>query len=100
MTAIEVKSVLADNRNLVISYFNENVKQDSFYNLGWFMTRILQESEIVWRRRKNVSEKEIMSVIAKIMKQYPQIAKNYVSNFEKAVNYFGEDKAKQMINIK
>lgn len=100
MTAIEVKEVLANNRRLVISYFNENVKQDSFYNLSWFMTRILQESEIVWRRRKNVSEKEIMSVIAKIMKQYPQIAKNYVSNFEKAVNYFGEDKAKQMINIK
>lgn len=100
MTAIEVKEVLANNRQLVISYFNENVKQDSFYNLSWFMTRILQESEIVWRRRKNVSEKEIMSVIAKIMKQYPQIAKNYVSNFEKAVNYFGEDKAKQMINIK
>lgn len=100
MTAIEVKEVLANNRQLVISYFNENVKQDSFYNLSWFMTRILQESEIVWRRRKNVSEKEIMSVIAKIMKQYPQIAKNYVSNFEKAVNYFGEDKVKQMMNIK
>jgi hypothetical protein len=100
MTAIEVKEVLANNRQLVISYFNENVKQDSFYNLGWFMTRILQESEIVWRRRKNVSEKEIMSVIAKIMKQYPQIAKDYISNFEKAVNYFGEDKAKQMMNIK
>lgn len=60
MTAIEVKEVLANNRQLVISYFNENVKQDSFYNLSWFMTRILQESEIVWRRRKNVSEKEIM----------------------------------------
>lgn len=100
MTTIEVKEVLANNRQLVISYFNENVKQDSFYNLGWFMTRILQESEIVWRRRKNVSEKEIMSVIAKIMKQYPQIAKNYVSNIEKDVNYFGEDKVKQMMNIK
>lgn len=100
MTAIEVKEVLANNRQLVISYFNENVKQDSFYNLGWFMTSILQESEIVWRRRKNVSEKEIMSVIAKIMKRYPQIAKDYISNFEKAVNYFGEDKAKQMMNIK
>lgn len=100
MTAIEVKEVLANNRQLVISYFNENVKQDSFYNLSWFMTRILQESEIVWRRRKNVSEKEIMSVIAKIMKQYPQIAKNYVSNIEKAINYFGEDKVKQMMNIK
>lgn len=100
MTAIEVKEVLANNRQLVISYFNENIKQDSFYNLGWFMTRILQESEIVWRRRKNVSEKEIMSVITKIMKQYPQIAKNYVSNIEKAVNYFGEDKVKQMMNIK
>lgn len=34
------------------------------------------------------------------MKQYPQIAKNYVSNIEKAVNYFGEDKVKQMMNIK
>ena len=52
MTAIEVKEVLANNRQLVISYFNENVKQDSFYNLSWFMTRILQESEIVWRRKK------------------------------------------------
>lgn len=52
MTAIEVKEVLANNRQLAISYFNENVKRDSFYNLSWFMTRILQESEIVWRRRK------------------------------------------------
>lgn len=26
MTAIEVKEVLANNRQLVISYFNENVK--------------------------------------------------------------------------
>ena len=34
------------------------------------------------------------------MNNYPQIAKGYVSNYQKAVNYFGEEKAKQILNAK
>lgn len=31
MTAAEVKSVLGNNREMVINFFNENVKEDNFY---------------------------------------------------------------------
>lgn len=100
MTASEVKSVLSANREVVINYFNDNVKVDSFYTLGWFMTRVLNEATASWSRRKNIGEKEIMSVIKSVMKCYPQIAKGYVSNWQKAVNYFGEDKARKILNAK
>ncbi|WAX07258.1 hypothetical protein BF698P1_00013 [Bacteroides phage BF698P1] len=100
MTATEVKSVLADNRNLVISFFNENVKQDNFYTLSWFMTRILLEATASWARRKNVSEKEVMQVIGKVMRTYPQIEKGHVSNYQKAVKYFGEELANQISNAR
>ena len=36
MTAAEVKSVLGNNREMVINFFNENVKEDNFYNLGFY----------------------------------------------------------------
>lgn len=100
MTAIEVKTVLGNNREMVINFFNENVKSDNFYTLGWFMTRVLNEAAASWSRRKNIAEKEIMSVMNRIMNNYPQIAKGYVSNYQKAVNYFGEEKAKQILNAK
>lgn len=100
MTATEVKSVLADNRNLVISFFNENVKQDNFYTLSWFMTRILFEATASWGRRKNVSEKEVVQVIGKVMRTYPQIAKGHVSNYQKAVKYFGAELANQIENAR
>lgn len=100
MTATEVTAVLKDNRNLVINFFNENVKEDKFYTLGWFMSRVLAEANASWARRKNIGEKEIISVLNKIIKIYPQIAKGYVSNYQKAVNYFGKDKADQILNSK
>lgn len=100
MDATSVKSVLSENRMLVINFFNENAKEDSFYTLGWFMTRVLNEATASWARRKNIGEKEIMSVIKSVMKCYPQIAKGYVSNYQKAVNYFGENKANQILNAK
>lgn len=100
MTAAEVKTVLGSNREMVILFFNENVKTDNFYTLGWFMARVLTEATASWSRRKNVAEKEIMSVMNRIMKNYPQIAKGYVSNYEKAVNYFGKEKANQILNAK
>ena len=64
------------------------------------MTRVLNESVASWSRRKNIAEKEIMSVMNKVMKSYPQIAKGYISNYEKAVNYFGKEKADQILNAK
>lgn len=96
MTAVEVKTVLGNNREIVINFFGENVKTDKFYTLGWFMTRVLNEATSSWARRKNITEKEILSVLNKVMRNYPQIAKTYVSNYQKAVNYFGEEKAKFM----
>ena len=51
MTAAEVTAVLKDNRDLVINFFNENVKVDKFYNLGWFMGRVLVEANASWARR-------------------------------------------------
>ena len=96
MTAVEVKTVLGNNREIVINFFGENVKTDKFYTLGWFMTRVLNEATSSWARRKNITEKEIMSVLNKVMRNYPQIAKNYISNYQKVVNYFGEEKAKFM----
>ena len=100
MTAAEVTAVLKDNRDLVINFFNENVKVDKFYNLGWFMGRVLVEANASWARCKNIGEKEITSILNKIIKIYPQIAKEYVSNYQKAVNYFGKDKADQILNSK
>lgn len=100
MTASEVKSILGNNREMIINFFYDNVKEDNFYNLGWFMTRVLNESIASWIRRKNIAEKEIMSVMNKVMKSYPQIAKGYISNYEKAVNYFGKEKADQILNAK
>lgn len=98
MTATEVKTVLSNNREIVINFFNENVKEDKFYTLKWFMTIILKSAVISWSRRKNISEKDIMTVMNSTMKNYPQIANGYVSNYQKAVNYFGENKVKQMLN--
>lgn len=100
MTAIETKQVLKDNREMVINFFNEKCKEDKFYTLGWFMNRVLIEANLSWERRKNIGEKEIMSVLNRIMKNNPQIAKGYVSNYQKAVYYFGKDKADQILNSK
>lgn len=100
MTASEVKSILGNNREMIINFFYDNVKEDNFYYLGWFMTRVLNESIASWIKRKNIAEKEIMSVMNKVMKSYPQIAKGYISNYEKAVNYFGKEKANQILNAK
>lgn len=100
MTTTEVKLVLSENREMVIDFFNEKVKEDNFYNLKWFMTRVLNNAEISWKRRKNIGEKEITSVLNGIIKQYPQIKKGYISNYQKAVNYHGEDKVKMMLHCK
>ena len=51
-------------------------------------------------RRKNIGEKEIQSVLSRVMRNYPQISKGYVSNYAKAVNYFGKEKANQILNAK
>ena len=64
------------------------------------MGRVLVEANASWARRKNIGEKEITSILNKIIKIYPQIAKEYVSNYQKAVNYFGKDKADQILNSK
>lgn len=96
MTTLEVKQVLSNNREIVINFFNENVKEDKFYTLAWFMTRVLKNAEISWARRKNIGEKEINSILNSLVKQFPQIKKGYVSNYQKAVNYFGEEKVKMM----
>lgn len=98
MNAIEVKEILTANREMVIAFFNENVKKDNFYTLKWFMTRVISYAEISWARRKNIGEKEIISLLNSIVKDYPQIAKGYVSNHQKLVNYFGEKKTKEFYN--
>lgn len=100
MTAIEVKQFLSSNKEMVISFFNEKCKIDKFYTLAWFMTRVLNEATASWARRKNISEKEITSVLNRVMRYNPQIHKGYVSNYQKAVNYFGKEKANQILNSK
>lgn len=100
MTTEQVKEILKSNREMVIEFFNANVKKDNFYTLNWFMTRVLENATLSWARRVNVGEKEINSILNSIMKSYPQIANGYVSNYEKAVNYFGEEKVRQMLNAK
>jgi hypothetical protein len=100
MTAEEVNTVLSSNREMVISFFNENVKVDNFYTLRWFMIRVLNEATLSWARRKNIGEKEIQSVLSGVMRNYPQISKGHVSNYAKAVNYFGKEKANQILNAK
>ena len=92
MTAEEVNTVLGSNREMVISFFNENVKVDNFYTLRWFMIRVLNEATLSWARRKNIGEKEIQSVLSRVMRN--------VSNYAKAVNYFGKEKANQILNAK
>lgn len=96
MIATEVTSVLKENRNQVIDFFNENCKDDKFYTLSWFMNRVLAEATASWGRRKNVGRKEISSILSKVMRIYPQIAKGYISNYQKAVNYYGAEKARQI----
>ncbi|WP_373720157.1 hypothetical protein [Bacteroides heparinolyticus] len=100
MTAEQVKETLSSNREMVIEFFNANVKKDNFYTLKWFMSRVLQYATLAWARRVNVGEKEINSILKTIMKDYPQIANGYVSNYQKAVNYFGEEKVRMMLNGK
>lgn len=100
MNATEVKQVLANNRDQVITYYQDNVKEDDFYSLNWFMNRVLREAELSWVRRVNITEKDINSTLNKILKNYPQIATGYVSNYQKAVNYFGKEKADQILNAK
>ena len=99
MTAQQVKETLTANREMVINFFNENVKQnDSFFTLKWFMNRVLANAEISWKRRVNIGEKEVKSILNSIMKNYPMIAKDYRSNFEKAAVYFGYNKTVQIAN--
>lgn len=94
MTQNEVKMTLAANRDLVISFFNnECAENHPHYTLKWFMTQILERAEIGWARRRNISEKEIISMMTKMFNTYPSLKKGYVSNWQKAVNYFGYDKA-------
>lgn len=100
MTAEEVKNVLSANREEVIRFFNENVKEDRFYNLKWFMTRVLNYATISWARRKNITEKDVEKVLKGVMKENPQIAKGYVSNYQKAVRYYGEKLAYQILNAR
>jgi hypothetical protein len=100
MTAEEVSTVLGSNREMIISFFDENVKADNFYTLKWFMIRVLNEATLSWARRKNIGEKEIQSVLSKVIRNYPQISKDYISNYAKAVNYFGREKANQILNAK
>lgn len=100
MTAEEVNTVLGGNREMIISFFDENVKADNFYTLKWFMIRVLNEAALSWAGRKNTGEKEIQSVPGKVIRNYPQIPKDYISNYAKAVNYFGREKANQILNAK
>ena len=53
-----------------------------------------------FKRSYPVGEKEIQSVLSRVMRNYPQISKGYVSNYAKAVNYFGKEKANQILNAK
>ena len=55
MTAEEVNTVLGSNREMIISFFDENVKADNFYTLKWFMIRVLNEATLSWARRKTNS---------------------------------------------
>ncbi|MCF0256694.1 MAG: hypothetical protein HUK10_10475 [Bacteroides heparinolyticus] len=100
MTAEQVKEILRSNREMVIEFFNANVKKDNFYTLSWFMTRVLENATLSWARRVNVGEKEVNSILNAIMKTYPQIANGYISNYQKAVNYFGKEKANQILNAR
>lgn len=100
MTQQEIQTTLAANRDIVINYFNENCKDDKFYNLKWFMTSILKHAQITWVRRKNIAEKDVMSVINQIVKCNPFLLKGYKSNWEKAVYYHGYDLAKNISNCK
>lgn len=100
MTAQQVKETLSANRQIVIDFFNDKVKEDRFYTLKWFMERVLAYAEISWKRRVNIGEKELFRVLNEIMKDYPMIAKGYKSNFQKAVEYFGYNKAVQIANAR
>lgn len=101
MTAEQVKQTLSAHREMVISYYEANCKSNyKHYTLAWFMQRILSNAEISWARRVNISEKDVMSQINQVMRHYPYIAKGYVSNFQKAINYHGYDKVMQICHTK
>lgn len=96
MTAEEVKIELSKHRDLVINYYKDNCKEDRLKTLKWYMCRVLQHAEISWSRRKNITEKDVNSVIKGVMKSYPQLKKGYISNWQKAVNYYGLETARLM----
>lgn len=100
MTTEQIKQQLTANRELVISFYNENVKSDNFYTLKWFMIRVMDYANISWTRRKNIAVKDVNSVLKSIIKDYPQIAKGYKSNWQKAVNYYGYEQAKRIADAK
>ena len=100
MNAQEVKEILSKNRDMYINYFNDNCRVYKHYTLKWFMERCLEQAEYSWARRKNIGEKELNYIIKSVMKTYPFLAKNYVSNWQKAVNYFGEERALQILNAR
>ena len=45
MTAEEVNTVLGSNREMIISFFNENVKVDNFYTLRWLEEKISEKKK-------------------------------------------------------
>lgn len=101
MTQQEVKSILSANRDLVINYYAENcAPRNKFYDIKWFMGRVLVNAEISWAKRKNIAEKDVMAVIKSVIKSNPQLLKGYMSNWEKAVRYHGYDLAKKIADCK
>lgn len=101
MTTEQILNILKDNRELVISFYKENCNTShKFYTLKWFMTKVLDYANLSWGRRVNISEKDIICQMKQILKHYPQMTNGYKSNWQKAVEYHGYDKACLIANAK
>ena len=100
MTHEQTIQILHENRDEVIDFYKENVnpKEESLRN---FMISFLRHAEIRWERRVNINpEKDLPRIFKAFKRDNAYMMKGYVSNWQKAVNYFGYEKAARIANAR
>ena len=99
---------LSENRNIVISFYNSNVKDEANISLKDFMIRLMNNFKHTVKINGIYSEKNLYSNLFDL--QYSAVenstigvtySKHYSeSNHAKAVAYFGKEKVQLMSNAK
>ncbi|MFD1292653.1 hypothetical protein ACFQ5N_02285 [Lutibacter holmesii] len=104
---METKQFLSDNRELVIRFYNGNIKNDTDLSLKDFMIMLMNDFKHIVKVVDMYSEKNLFANMFEIESS---ISDNYEigttfstpyseSNHAKSVNYYGKNKTNQFNNL-